>query len=233
MTEMELRQKLVKTATAYLGCKESDGSHRKIIDIYNSHKPLAVGYEVKYTDSWCSAFVSAMSILCGLTDILPTECGCERHVELFQALGSWIESDTYVPKLGDVIFYSWSDSGKGDCTDRANHVGIVTACDGKTITVIEGNTSNAVGYRTIGVGARYIRGFGVPKYASKATYDGGSDWSAEARAWCVENGIIRGRGTADGGVDFAWKENVTREEMAVMLYRHYELVSKLIAVNFN
>ena len=168
MTEMELRQKLVKTATAHLGCKESDGSHRKIIDIYNSHKPLAVGYEVKYTDSWCSTFVSAMSILCGLTDILPTECGCERHIELFKKLGAWVESDTYVPKLGDVIFYAWNDSGKGDCTDRANHVGIVTACDGKTITVIEGNISNAVGYRPIGVGARYIRGFGVPDYASKA-----------------------------------------------------------------
>lgn len=173
MTEMELRQKLVKTATAYLGCKESDGSHRKIIDIYNSHKPLAVGYKLSYdADSWCSAFVSAMSILCGMTDILPTECGCERHVELFKKLGAWVEDDTYVPKLGDVIFYAWNDSGNGDCTDRANHVGIVTSCDGKTITVIEGNISNAVGYRTIGVGSRYIRGYGVPKYSSMATDEG-------------------------------------------------------------
>ena len=218
MTEMELRKKLVATAKAYLGCKESDGSHRKIIDIYNSHKPLAVGYAVQYTDSWCSAFVSAMSILCGLTDILPTECGCERHVELFKELGSWIEDDTYVPKLGDVIFYAWSDNGKGDCTARANHVGIVTGCDGKTITVIEGNISKAVGYRTLAVGGRYIRGFGVPKYAQKAD-NGGSDWSKEARAWAIENGIIQGRATADGSVDFAWKENITREEMAVMLCR--------------
>ena len=229
MTVMELRQKLVKTATAYLGCKESDGSHRKIIDIYNSHKPLAVGYKVKYTDSWCSAFISAMSILCGMTDILPTECGCERHVELFQKLNSWVESDTYVPQIGDVIFYAWNDSGKGDCTDRANHVGIVVSCDGKNIKVIEGNISNAVGYRMIAVGGRYIRGYGVPKYESMATANGGSDWSAEARAWAVEHGIIRGRGNADDSVDFAWKENVTREEMAVMLQRHYELVSQLVA----
>lgn len=168
MTETELRQALVKTAKAYLGCKESDGSHRKIIDIYNAHKPLAVGYEVKYTDAWCSTFVSAMSILCGLTDILPTECGCGRHISLFQKLDSWVEDDAYVPSPGDVIFYSWNDSGNGDCTAGADHVGIVTACDGKTITVIEGNISNAVGYRYIPVNGRYIRGFGVPKFEKLA-----------------------------------------------------------------
>ena len=165
MTELELRKKLVSTATAYLGCKESDGSHRKIIDIYNAHKPLAVGYKVTYTDAWCSTFVSAMSILCGFTKILPTECGCGRHIDLFKKLDSWVESDTYVPTMGDVIFYNWNDSGVGECTTGASHVGIVTACNGKNITVIEGNISNAVGYRTLSVGGRYIRGYGVPKYA--------------------------------------------------------------------
>ena len=41
MTEQEQRQKIVSIAQSYIGCKESDGSHRKIIDLYNSHKPLA------------------------------------------------------------------------------------------------------------------------------------------------------------------------------------------------
>lgn len=58
MTEKELRQKVVDTAVSYLGCKEANGSHRKIIDLYNSHKPLARGYAVKYTDAWCSTFAS-------------------------------------------------------------------------------------------------------------------------------------------------------------------------------
>ncbi len=219
MTEMELRQKLVSTAKAYLGCKESDGSHRKIIDIYNAHKPLAVGYKVTYTDAWCSTFVSAMSILCGLTDILPTECGCGRHIDLFKALGSWVESDTYVPKMGDVVFYNWNDSGIGECTTGASHVGIVTSCDGKNITVIEGNISNAVGYRTIAVGGRYIRGFGVPNYVSKAD-SGGSEWSADARAWAVENGIVTGVGAGkDGKPDYAWGDFLTREQFVTMLYR--------------
>lgn len=78
MTEKELRKKVVDTAESYFGCKESDGSHKKIIDLYNSHKPLARGYAVKYTDAWCSTFASAVAIACGLTDIIPTECGCEN-----------------------------------------------------------------------------------------------------------------------------------------------------------
>ena len=47
MTENQLRQKIVDTAVAWLGRKESDGSHKQIIDVYNAHKPLARGYKVK------------------------------------------------------------------------------------------------------------------------------------------------------------------------------------------
>lgn len=142
MTEKELRQKVVDTAVSYLGCKEANGSHRKIIDLYNSHKPLARGYAVKYTDAWCSTFASAVAIACGLTDIIPTECGCERHIDLFKKLGSWVENDAYVPSPGDYIFYDWQDGSNYATTDNtgsADHVGIVVSCDGKTIKVIEGN----------------------------------------------------------------------------------------------
>ena len=172
MTENQLRQKVVKIAVSYLGCKEADGSHRKIIDLYNRHKPLARGYAVKYTDAWCSTFASAVAIAAGLTDIIPTECGCEKHIALFKKLGAWVENDAYVPKPGDYIFYDWQDGTNYATTDNtgaADHVGIVTEVNGSTITVIEGNMSDAVGYRHIAVNGRYIRGYGVPKYASKAT----------------------------------------------------------------
>lgn len=168
-TESELRVKVVAQARSWLGCKESDGSHKKIIDVYNGHKPLAVGYVVKYTDAWCSTFASAVAIACGLTDIIPTECGCERHIQLFKKLGRWVENDAYVPKPGDYIFYDWSDTGIGDNTGAADHVGIVEVVNGNTITVIEGNISDSVGRRNIQVNGRYIRGYGVPDYASKAT----------------------------------------------------------------
>ena len=174
MTENELRQKVVDIAISYIGCKESDGSHKKIIDLYNSHKPLARGYPVKYTDAWCSTFASAVAIAAGLTDIIPTECGCEKHIQLFKNKGSWQENDAYTPKPGDYIFYDWDDSGVGDDTGSADHVGIVEKVSGATITVIEGNYSNAVKRRTIAVNGRYIRGYGVPKYSSKATSGGGT-----------------------------------------------------------
>ena len=250
MTEAELRQKLVETAKSYIGCKESDGSHRKIIDIYNAHKPLAVGYEVKYTDAWCSTFVSAMSILCGLTGILPTECGCGRHIELFKNLGEWVEEDGYVPSPGDVIFYSWNDSGSGDCTSGASHVGIVISCDGKTITVIEGNISNAVGYRSIAVNGRYIRGFGVPKYDKLAQEEkismtkeefeklmqeyladlndnDSGEWSDAARRWAIENGLVNGIGNGkDGKPNYAWEAPVSREQIVTILHRFAKFIGK-------
>lgn len=168
VTEDDVRALVVATARGWLGCKESDGSHKKIIDLYNSHKPLARGYVVKYTDAWCATFGSAVAIKCGLTDIIPTECGCGQQVALFQKLGRWVERDDYVPKPGDYIFYYWKDDGKGDCTGWPDHVGIVEYVSGGVIHVIEGNKNDSVAPRPIEVGARYIRGFGVPDYASKA-----------------------------------------------------------------
>lgn len=169
MTETQIRAKVVATAKAWIGYNEADGSHRQIVDVYNSHKPLARGYALKYTDAWCAGFVSSVAIRLGLTDIMPTEVGVGEMIKLYQRLGRWKESDSYIPRPGDIIMYAWGDNGVGDCTSGASHVGIVVSCDGKIITVIEGNKSDAVGYREIAVNGRYIRGFGLPDYAGKAT----------------------------------------------------------------
>lgn len=181
MTEQELRQQVVSIAQGWIGCKESNGTHKPIIDLYNSHKPLARGYPVKYTDAWCSTFASACAIKAGLTDIIPTECGCGKHVELFKKLGSWQENDAYVPSPGDYIFYDWQDGANYATTDNTgapDHVGIVEKVSGQTITVIEGNMSNAVGRRTLKVNGRYIRGYGIPKYSSKAKDTGTGGWAS-------------------------------------------------------
>ena len=166
MTGQEEWAKVVSIAQSYIGCNGRDGSHKKIIDLYNSHKPLARGYHVKYTDAWCGTFASAVAIQAGLTSIIPTECGCQKHIELFKKLGSWQENDAYVPSPGDYIFYDWQDNGVGDNTGAADHVGIVEKVSGQTITVIEGNYSNSVKRRTLAVNGRYIRGYGVPKYGA-------------------------------------------------------------------
>ena len=158
------RSKIVTLAQSWVGLNEADGSHKKIIDIYNSHSPLARGYRLKYTDSWCSGTISALAIACGATDIIPTEVGCEKHIALFKKLGIWVEDDAHIPLPGDIMFYDWDDNGKGDNTGHSDHVGIVEKISGDTITVIEGNYSNSVKRRTLKVNGKYIRGYGVPKY---------------------------------------------------------------------
>ena len=168
MTEAQLRQKVVGVLQDWIGYNEADGSHKKIIDIYNSQTPLPAGYKVKYSDAWCATCASAAAVVAGLADIIPAECSCPRMVELFKKMDSWKENDAYVPSPGDYIFYDWQDSGVGDNIGTPGHVGVVESVSGNTITVIEGNNSDAVKRRNILVNGRYIRGYGVPKYASKA-----------------------------------------------------------------
>lgn len=155
---------LVNVARGWLGCNERDGSHKKIIDLYNSHKPLARNYKVKYSDEWCATFISACSVKAGMTDLIPTECGCQEQIELFKKKGIWVEDESVVPKPGWIVFYDWQGSGVGDNRGWADHVGIVESCDGTNIVIIEGNKGEAVARRTIKVNARYLRGYGVPKF---------------------------------------------------------------------
>lgn len=164
--EAALRGRVVRTAESYLGYGEADGSHATIIDLYNSHEPLAVDYRVKYTDSWCSTFVSAVSIQCGFTDILPTECGCERHIQLFQEMGCWEEEDNAIPLPGDIIFYDWDQTSPGECSGWSDHVGIVVGTKWPFIKVIEGNKDDSVSYRVLLIGDTSIRGYGRPDYNS-------------------------------------------------------------------
>lgn len=159
--------KVVSQAKKWLGRKEANGTHKLIIDVYNSHKPLARGYKVKYSDEWCATFVSAVAIKCGFTEIIPTECGCEPMIKLFKKLGCWKESDERTPNPGDIIFYDWDDNGRGDNKGNSDHVGIVEKVTGDTIVVIEGNKGEAVARRYIAVNGRFIRGYGVPKYDKK------------------------------------------------------------------
>ena len=169
MTENELRQRVLRVAKSWLGYNENNGTHKQIIDVYNSNKPLPRGYPVKYTDEWCATFVSAVAIKSGMLDIMPAECSCPYMTEAYKQLGRWQEDDTYKPAVGDIIMYDWQDSGSGDDRGTPDHVGIVAEVKGNTITIIEGNRNQSVKYRSIAIGAKYIRGYCLPDYASKAT----------------------------------------------------------------
>lgn len=163
------RSAIVALAQSWVGKNEADGSHRTIIDIYNSFKPHPRGYALQYSDAWCAGTVSALAIKLGYTSIIPLECSCYYMIEGAKAMGIWVESDSYVPKPADIVLYDWEDSGAGDNTGNPDHVGIVESCNGSSFVVIEGNKNNAVGRRTISVNGRYIRGFITPKYDSDGT----------------------------------------------------------------
>lgn len=225
MTEQEIRQQVVATVRSWLGAKKGDATHHQIIDIYNSHKPLPRGVRMSYTMDWCAATVSSAAIANGLTGIMPVECSCGSMVRLYQQLGRWVEDDNYTPQPGDVIFYAWGDDGVGDCTKAPNHVGIVVSVNGDAIMATEGNmgSSSVVGTRRIARGGRYIRGYGIPDYASKAdkppvsNLDIKDPWYTAAQAWAVSMGIAKG---TDNGLQP--EAPCTRAEVWEMLKRYHE-----------
>ena len=157
----------VHTAQQWLGTREGDTAHEQIVQIYNAHEPLAQGYAVTVDDNWCAAFASAVAIQRNLTRIVPTECGCQRQIGLWEKMGRWQEDDNYMPLPGDYIYYAWDEGWDfGDCTGWADHVGIVVGTAGPFIKVIEGNRNDMVTYRIILRGDYRIRGYGLPDYAS-------------------------------------------------------------------
>lgn len=166
--EEALRIDMIQSAQQYLGCQESDGTHKPIIDRYNEHEPLALGYQVQYTDSWCAVFVSTVAIDTDLTSIIPTECGCQRQIELFQQLGRWDEYDNAIPLPGDLIYYDWDMDSWGETVGWADHVGIVVGTKWPFVKVIEGNWEDRVSTKILLLGDNTIRGYARPDYASIA-----------------------------------------------------------------
>jgi hypothetical protein len=97
-----------------------------------------------------------------------------------------VEDDAHVPQPGDIIYYDWQDTGKDDDIGHADHVGIVDSCDGVYAVIIEGNYQDQVKRRTIGVNARYIRGYAVPRYGDTAVYTPG--WHHDSKGWWYATG---------------------------------------------
>ena len=161
------RQAVVDLINSWEGRKESDGSHRYIVDIYNSYNgKFPRGIKMEYNWSWCACTWSALAIKLGYTDIMPIEISCGELIKAAQKMGVWQENDGYIPKPADAILYDWDDSGKGDNGGWPEHVGTVIEVheDAGYLVVMEGNYNDAVKKRTISINGKYIRGFITPKY---------------------------------------------------------------------
>lgn len=152
---------LLEAAVSFLGCNEKLGTHRQIIDLYNTLNPLPRKYKVKYTDKWCMTFVSACAVKAGKHNMFPYECSCQQAIEKLIAYGLWVENDAYIPEPMDLIFYHWGHTEDKDCIHNPNHVGIVGYRDNDGLHIIEGNYQDSVKWRIIPVNYKYIRGYGI------------------------------------------------------------------------
>lgn len=171
-TEAELRKKYVTIAQSYVGAVQGSAKHKKIVSLFNSVKP---GGEVMYNSwPWCAASTTAWAIQAfgSKADVVfPLDYNVGNLVSKAKAMGAWVERDTYAPKSGDLVIFSWSPNTTGELTTGASHVGVVESVKSGYIHTIEGNkgTSHTCLRRSFPIGWVYIRGFIVPRYGKIAS----------------------------------------------------------------
>ena len=151
---------------------------------------------------------------------MPIEISCYYIIERAKAMGIWVENDAYVPSPGDAVIYDWDDNGIGDNTGNPDHIGTVETVNASagTFTVIEGNYSNAVKRRTMGINGKFIRGFICPRYDTTGEVPTPSYTKKSTEEIAKE--VIAGRwGTGDtrrtaltnAGYDYATIQNKVNE----------------------
>ena len=182
------RNDVVNLVNSWEGRNEADGTHKYIIDIYNSHLPHPRNTKMQYNWAWCACTWSALAVKLGYTDIMPIEISCYYIIEEAKKMGCWQENDAHIPGIGDGVLYDWDDNGVGDNTGNPDHIGTVIYVNKESgyMVVMEGNYSNAVKKRTIMINGRFIRGFICPKYTGNGaelppTQSGGKDIKTVAR----------------------------------------------------
>ena len=157
------RDRVLAAAAAMVGVRGGSAEHQRLVDDYNSVRPLPVGYAVKNTDDWCDIFTTVIFQREGLSDLIGRECGVERHIHIFQRLGIWNEDGNSTPSAGDIITFNWDkDTQQND--GWADHIGIVEKVENGIIHTIEGNSNNVVKRNTYRIGHGNIRGFATPRY---------------------------------------------------------------------
>lgn len=132
----------------------------RVVDIYNTYLPRPRGYKVKYSDQICATYVSAVFIALDWTDIVPPECGAHQLYENMANLGRGVHDRNRIPEPGDLIFF-----GNSVYVTGIQHVGIVTAVDGKRIYYYDAGL--VIKRHILPVGHNSIWGYGIPDYAAK------------------------------------------------------------------
>ena len=157
------RDRVLAAAAAMVGVRGGSAEHQRLVNDYNSVRPLPVGYAVKNSDDWCDIFTTVIFQREGLSDLIGRECGVERHIHIFKRLGIWNEDGNSTPKAGDIITFNWDQNSQQN-DGWADHIGIVEKVENGIIHTIEGNSNDEVKRNTYRIGHGNIRGFATPRY---------------------------------------------------------------------
>lgn len=158
MNEQELRNRVCAVAKSHIGRRETDGSHRAIIDSYNRIRPLPRGYALSYSDPWCAAFVSAVGAEAGAEKAIFPECSCPAMLQRYAQAGRRANKSALL-EPGDIVMY-----GENEPT----HVGIITNVSGAALSTVEGNLGDSVAQRSIRKDDGRILCFCRPDYSALA-----------------------------------------------------------------
>lgn len=117
---------VISTAKSQIGIYESPANSNNVrYNTWYYGKPVSGS-----AYPWCAAFISWL--------FQDEQKLCKKTASCADML-SWFESKKQIvktPQPGDIVFFKYSTNNR-----RTNHVGLVIAVNGKTITTIEGNTS--------------------------------------------------------------------------------------------
>lgn len=157
--------------------------------------------------AWCVVFLRWVFAECGK---LKNFCGgektasCTYVMHWAQLHGCWHKTGY---KVGDMAIFTWSGNGP-------EHIGVITEVVGNGVyKTIEGNTKNSEVAEMVR-SQRDIIGVYRPDYEEEVL-DMPAVWSASAREWAVDMGLFIG----DERGSMHWTDSVTREELALILFR--------------
>ncbi len=119
---------------------------------------------------WCAMFICWCAAKSGVpTTVIPkianADRGWAKKQKVYHRSVQWGEN--YIPKAGDLIYFSWS------VRDYADHIGMVSGTGMKNgvryVYTIEGNKHDKVKKGEYPINNKYILGYASPKYSGVPT----------------------------------------------------------------
>ena len=144
-------EKIVQVALAEEGYTSPYGYYSKYGEWYQNNIDGSYNFKDAY---WCAMFVTWCANQAGVSrDVIKPYAACSDGVSKFMSMGVWhSRSSGYVPKKGDVIFFTFS------------HTGLVDYVSDGYVHTVEGYSSKAVRKRNYSLSYGSIQGYGSPNY---------------------------------------------------------------------